>query len=467
MKISNVRKCGIGIGNVLMLVVTGCSSPESSGNTNSDLVATRVQPTVATFQQAPTVHLAAPVNKETPVYVQVMPQGECKFSATAKRMFANDRGIIQFTINPMLERTVTQHLLCEAAGAVPTTYPLEITGTSDATLISASRARMATLDLSMPGSLRPPLTGDPMLYTQTELLSRGYGMRPDPFKHPAPYAKWLNAARQGGINVAPRTIMGDRSNGTAPIYYNGGDGQGGWSGAVDTESGNHFNDAEIQFDVPKVFAEGFPNCFNHSSASTWAGIGENPVWQSGVEEDTYTESCVQDSNYQAFYQLAPTDSYGVNVPNITIRDGDDVSAHVWICDPTVDYIDTTPSNPNATFCYEFFNFTDNNAEQFGTRGSAYNKCCFGSGEAIQEWDDSGQNDYAQFNAFSTNYTNLIDYSGNECSIGSQDIFTTTVWEIGSSSHTIGGACLAGSNGTCNNNPSLADNAVRFWWNSHQ
>jgi hypothetical protein len=45
------------------------------------------------------------------------------------------------------------------------------------------------------GKDRPALTGDPLSYTRSELIEAGYGLRPDPDKDRAAYARWLTAAR--------------------------------------------------------------------------------------------------------------------------------------------------------------------------------------------------------------------------------------------------------------------------------
>ena len=43
-------------------------------------------------------------------------------------------------------------------------------------------------------AVRPALTGDPRRFTQEELLSAGYGLRPDPTQNPDAYQRWLAAA---------------------------------------------------------------------------------------------------------------------------------------------------------------------------------------------------------------------------------------------------------------------------------
>lgn len=53
-----------------------------------------------------------------------------------------------------------------------------------------------------PGTDRPAIIGDPLSYTQDELLQGGYGLRPDPQKGPEAYSRWLASASLPGRLLA-------------------------------------------------------------------------------------------------------------------------------------------------------------------------------------------------------------------------------------------------------------------------
>src|SRR5580658_1324524 len=70
---------------------------------------------------------------------------------------------------------------------------------STAAAASAGRIRQA-------GRARPALTGDPMLPSQEELLSRGYPMRPDPEKMPEAFATWQRIVTSEATEIEPRVV---------------------------------------------------------------------------------------------------------------------------------------------------------------------------------------------------------------------------------------------------------------------
>jgi len=65
-------------------------------------------------------------------------------------------------------------------------------------------------------TLRPGLSGDPLSYTQQELIQGGYGVRPDPEANPGLYQKWLAAAtapayQLRSVNRPASASLGSRS----------------------------------------------------------------------------------------------------------------------------------------------------------------------------------------------------------------------------------------------------------------
>jgi hypothetical protein len=91
-------------------------------------------------------------------------------------VFADDLGVVQFGAMPAAPGdTVTALSLdCHDDAGRTHTYPIDLTA---AKTFNALPSNAVAVD---PRSIRPALTGDPMSYSQQDLLNRGYGLRPDP-----------------------------------------------------------------------------------------------------------------------------------------------------------------------------------------------------------------------------------------------------------------------------------------------
>ena len=145
----------------------------------------------------------------------------------------------------------------------------------------------------------------------------------------------------------------------------------------------------------------------------------------------------------------------------SVNNGDDITAEVWIGDRT-NGCALTNSNSNASL-YVFLR--DNSSNQttsgFWTGNFATTwPTEFNRAEAIQEWNNGGSQDYAQFNGF--NFEQGWDATSSlaERNMGISD--STFMTQIGSSSHSEGGSCVA-TGTVCSD----SGTAVRVWWNSHQ
>jgi hypothetical protein len=398
-----------------------------------------------------------------------MPKGKCALQSAS--VVADDNGIIHFDITLMQGGVKTVPVVCQAAGGTPVAYTLEVTGSSDVAAIAATRAAMAPLALSKPGVLRPPLTGDPMSYSLGDLTAQGYGLRPDPMKHPARYAKWLQGVRQPTTLIANSFVEDSASNGTN-LNKHWNDNPGGWSGAVDYNpgAGANFNMAYADFHVPQVFAEG--GFANYSTASTWAGIGYSLLWQTGVQEYTSTGIGFQIAGYTPWWQLAPN-THQNDINNFHVNNGDEIYAAAFICNPSSFEL-TVPSDPNAYLCAELDNLTQNEswlwASNYNTKTNGWTTGYWSTGDVIQEWNYGGQYDYAQFNPFSFTLDGVYSTAGNYADwmgcVG-YDPYATAMWQIGTSSHPIGESCLADIHGTsCNDNPYTGGCYLWVWWDQH-
>jgi hypothetical protein len=431
----------------------------------------------ATPVAAAVTHAVQP-NVNTTLFVQVLPKSKCLLgdgtSSQGLHLYAFENGIVHFDITAPQKSATTLYIDCQGLDGTSMRYPVILSPTADPVAISATQASFAPLAQSKNGTPRPPLTGDPMSYTSGELLAKGYGRRPDPVKTPAYYATWLQHAQQPGTIVSSLTIPGDASHGVNENKkYNEFSGGGGWSGPVDTTFGGDLMvDALAQWYVPQGIAEGCWNCF--SNASTWAGLGgrvDQPLWQIGTEEKTSNVLGFKSSSYYAWYQLWPNNSTDT-VLNMSVNNGDQVNAEVWVCDPANFYEITAPSTTGSKLCGYMANYT---RSEFWQPNAVYpcsgsGGVCNGSGnsfgtaEVIQEWDNNGRNDYTAFNTFKFLYTQAFDlpeYGNYSTGLGAygNDPFTTTMFQIGSSSHLIGGSCIGDATPVCDD----MGQYIWVWW----
>jgi hypothetical protein len=441
----------------------GCSGPVEPASVKPASVEHTTQSASALSTSA-TVTIALPVNVEQRVHLHVTPLSVCRLTADGIVLASDVNGNLHFNMKATSEDSGTLVLTCSAKDGTTTTYNLAVSGTQDATAIAQTQTDMAAIAAVPSGTPLPALTGDPDSYDNKYLWDNGYGIRPDAKKWPADYAKWRNSVTNPGVFIPlTSSVEVPISNGpNEELVYNGGPGQGGWSGALDFNfSGDEqMTIAVAEFDVPQAFAES--NIGNFSTASTWAGLGgwgTQPLWQTGVHESTQTELFIETSAYHAWWQLWPTtsenDTYSVN-------NGDDVAAEVWIGDITNGCSPSTIHNPNAYLCVWLHDYSSNQTTSgyWTANNAATWPNSFGMAEMIQEWSNGGSQDYAQFNAFNF----IQNWDATDDTI--QEVGATTslfMTQIGSPSHSEGGSCMANSSGTCTD----SGGNVRVWWNSHQ
>ncbi len=134
----------------------------------------------------------------TPASVFAAPELQCTVypagsdSSTGVPVFTNDDGYARFHALRAGEGDAVKELTlsCKDSVGTPSTYPVDLT--SDETFTPHP------LDLSKErGRDRLGLKGDPMSYSQIELIQTGYGLRPDPLDTAA-FSRWLAAARLPG-----------------------------------------------------------------------------------------------------------------------------------------------------------------------------------------------------------------------------------------------------------------------------
>jgi hypothetical protein len=189
---------------------------------------------------------------------------------------------------------------------------------------------------------RPALSGDPMSYSEEDLVSRGYGIRPDPKTNPNGYAQWLATATipmsiaraTVGAGPAPRAPSAaptadpiDAGVFDQPYYY--------WTGPVLQGSfKQNSNPALTQsygwiqatWNVPTV--KPFALSADPTSMTIWNGLDN--VFQTIVDVNATSSIASYGIHRQNFLSAEPSlDEMGVDfVPSA----GDEIFGQVWYCD---------------------------------------------------------------------------------------------------------------------------------------
>jgi hypothetical protein len=200
-------------------------------------------------------------------------------------------------------------------------------------------------------AVRPALTGDPLSYTQEELIKAGYGLRPDPTGNPDGYRRWLAAmsapayklrsAAQSSSTLPrsrPSPIPRPSGRSTVPesdatVYTSP---SSGWTGAV--LSGSYQKNAtsaltysyvanEATFVVPTVTPGGFGT--GTTQMSIWNGLDN--VFQAIVW--VYSTATAQSFwiHRQNFYNNDPKSIDGEGT-DFTPKSGETIFAEEWYCD---------------------------------------------------------------------------------------------------------------------------------------
>jgi hypothetical protein len=179
------------------------------------------------------------------------------------------------------------------------------------------------LDISKERGIdRPPLTGDPLSYTQAELSKGGYGLRPKPSDRM--YSIWLEAATKPA-----RMLYTRKSDKFVHRTVTKRQGEP-WVGSVMISS-TPFTSAAARFDVPTLIPTGTP-----TAASIWPGVGgygrgggTYGLMQAGVSLQTTPTTAIYGTWRE--YCCGNPDNNG---PSGYFRPspGDRILVYVWYCD---------------------------------------------------------------------------------------------------------------------------------------
>jgi hypothetical protein len=274
-------------------------------------------------QKGTPVH--SPKKSFTPASVRALPGLKCSVypagtdPSKGLTVFTDDDGFARF------------HAVRAAAGDAVQRLTLDCTDSQGA--LSSFSADLTSADTFEPRPLnlanergidRPALSGDPLTYTQQELLDAGYGLRPDPEKEPAAYSRWLSAALvPGRMLEIKRSSPYSHTVTTTTAPW--------WTGSVLTGAPNYIS-TEASFNVPTAIPSGDET--SGTATAIWNGLGGFSTGagliQGGVNADTSSSVATYYSWRE--YCCGDLDSNGYGgafVPN----PGDEIYSQEWYCGP--------------------------------------------------------------------------------------------------------------------------------------
>jgi Peptidase A4 family len=261
-----------------------------------------------------------------PASVYASPGLQCKLHAAKDSategisVFTDNDGYARFHAVPAKPGDATRYfaLDCTDLAGKSTSYPVDLASNE----IFASHP----LDLSKePGKDRPALQGDPLSYSEPQLIEAGYGLRPEPAGHPAAYARWLAAAsRPARLLAADRPLLHKRNVSTGTSTP--------WVGSVLTGT-PEYSLVEGTLNVPQAVPGGDQT--KSTEISIWVGVGGYGV-QGLIQDGIYVSTSPTVAYYGSFQEYCCGDPNQTNGSpqgaGYSPNPGDELYVQAWYCD---------------------------------------------------------------------------------------------------------------------------------------
>jgi hypothetical protein len=170
---------------------------------------------------------------------------------------------------------------------------------------------------------RPALQGDPMLPSQQELISRGYGLRPDPIHAPVGYARWLLAASQPARVLESKRVINPKAG---PIVTPG----SGWAGAVLTGAPRYVA-VQAYMNVPTAIPGGDDS--GGTQTVFWNGLGGFNTGSGLIQSGFFLTTDSVAASYNTFREYCCNDPNGITYDGaFSPNPGDVLFVQNWYCD---------------------------------------------------------------------------------------------------------------------------------------
>ena len=281
----------------------------------------------------------APVVRETrrayaPASVRALPGLRCKLYGPGQQpaegltVLTDEDGYARFHALAATRTSpvTTMTLACQSSDGRAYNYNVDLTDTR-------TFARNPRDWSKVPGSERPALSGDPLRYTQAELVKMGYGLRPDPNNNPAGYSRWLTAATKPArvLGVAsgayPASALSEKkaaprdvTTKQAPF----------WVGSVLTGSPDYVY-VEGIFSVPTAIPSG--DRTGNTELSIWSGLGGFETGSGLIQGGVVLRTTPTAATYTSFREYCCGDSNSDNTgTQLNPSPGDQIYAENWYCD---------------------------------------------------------------------------------------------------------------------------------------
>jgi len=292
---------------------------------------------------------SAPKRSYTPASVHALPGLQCNLYPTGSNASAgisvatNDDGYARFhAVRASAGDKVRQMTMdCTDSDGTFSVYTVDLTSAETFAARPLNIANERGVD-------RPALRGDPLSYTQAELLKGGYGIRPDPKNNPGAYARWLDTASLSGRMLAakgptrPQSKSAFRTPGgasnSAPNGVGGPHADGGtvttspsnfWTGSILQGSPN-YTFTEAGFNVPTPIPGGDET--TGTSVTIWNGLGGNGSFgliQGGIAIKTSSTA----ASFSTFREYCCGDGISnAYSGNFAPSPGDQMYSQEWYCD---------------------------------------------------------------------------------------------------------------------------------------
>ncbi|HYA41228.1 MAG TPA: Ig-like domain repeat protein [Syntrophobacteraceae bacterium] len=288
---------------------------------------------------------AALDRKYVPASVRALPGLQCKVHpagndpSSGLTVFTNDDGYARFHAVRALPGDAVQLLTLDCRDSAGKAYSYSADLTSDDTFTPRP------VDLAKEHGIdRPALKGDPLSYTQSELIRAGYGLRPDPAGDPAAYSRWLESASKPGRMLAVERYQ-LASQLPKPASHKVEQETGNyWAGSLLQGSQGYYM-SEATFNIPMAVPGGDQT--TETAISIWNGVGgygkkgqNQGLIQGGVDLGTTPNI----ATYSIFREYAGGDpdsnGYGGKFAPFP---GDMIYSQEWYCDSS--------GNPNINGGY--------------------------------------------------------------------------------------------------------------------
>jgi hypothetical protein len=275
-------------------------------------------------------------NSFSPASFSALPGLECKLypaggtPSKGLTVFTDDDGYARFHAVRATAGDPQQRLALDCTNSAGKSYSYSVDLTADDTFAP----RPLNLENER-GIDRPALKGDPLGYSQSELIRAGYGLRPDP-KDTAAYARWLAAASMPG-----RMLEAKRSSSTAhthaPVRSNTiaqpntvTKTTGPWWVGSTLNGAPNYVSNEASFNVPFAIPDG-DETSSGTEIAIWNGVegAKSALIQGGVVIDTIGLA----ATYYTFreYCCGDGDSNGYGGA-FTTNPGHEIYSQEWYCD---------------------------------------------------------------------------------------------------------------------------------------